>query len=325
MQNFQLIEYHQTRDFSRKMNATFEFIKQNWKSLGKASLLIAGPPVLIASLIMGSFFGDIVSLGNINGDPEATMEMFASATFWLQFILAMVLFLLSSVMSIATINNYIILYEELKTNEIPTALVWERVRMTFGTYLGTTILFSLSFMVLVCIIIIPIGVLSALSTGFTILGVLALFCVVFYLIFSLSLTFIIRGYEKVGFVDAVQRSFKLVQGKWWSTFGLIFILHTIMMTISYIPIMPLYIMMFVSAMHNVSTDPTANPLEGTSSLTTILMAVYYMIQLLLSALPNIGIAFQYFNLVERKEAKGLMASIDSFGEPSSAPPSDETY
>ena len=29
--------------------------------------------------------------------------------------------------------------------------------------------------------------------------------------------------------------------------------------------------------------------------------------------PIIGIAFQYFNLVERKESTGLMQKIDSFG------------
>src|SRR5690349_1248022 len=106
MQNFQHIEYHHTRDFSRKMNATFEFIKQNWKSLGKATLFIAGPPVLIAALIMGSSFGNLFLLGGLNNNPDAMMELFSSATFWLELGLAMILFLLSSVMSLATINNY---------------------------------------------------------------------------------------------------------------------------------------------------------------------------------------------------------------------------
>jgi hypothetical protein len=42
MENFNAIEYHHTRDFSRKMNATFEFIRQNFKSLGKSILLLPG-------------------------------------------------------------------------------------------------------------------------------------------------------------------------------------------------------------------------------------------------------------------------------------------
>ena len=57
---------------------------------------------------------------------------------------------------------------------------------------------------------------------------------------SVSLTFIVRAYEKKSFFDALARSFKLVQGKWWSTFGLIMILYFVMMTISYVFIIPWY-------------------------------------------------------------------------------------
>ena len=99
----------------------------------------------------------------------------------------------------------------------------------------------------------------------------------------------------------------------------------IMGIISYIPIFPFYILLGVSALHNVSADSSANPLEGLSTVTMIMTALYYTVQLILSALPNIGIAFQYFNLVEMKEAKGLMSSIDSFGESSPAPQNDDTY
>jgi len=324
MQDFQLIEYHHTRDFSRKMNATFEFIKQNWKSLGKASLYIAGPPVLIASLIMGSFFGEMFNMASNTGSAN-TLELLGSATFWLQLGLAMILFLLSSVMSIATINNYIILYEELKTSDIPTALVWERVRSTFLVYLRTTLSFLVCFVVLGFLIAIPFAILAAMSPALVILGIWVAFIGVFYLFFSVSLTFIIRAYEGRGFFESMRRSFNLIKGKWWSTFGLIFVLYLVMMMISYIPIIPLYIIMAVSVVHDVSADPDTNPLQGMGIMMTVFMAVYYMIQILLAALPNVGIAFQYFNLVEMKEARGLMSSIENFGDASPAPQSDETY
>lgn len=327
MQNFQLIEYHLTRDFSKKMNTTFEFIKQNWKSLGKATLLIAGPPVFIAGLIMGSFFGNMFTLGGIDGNTEETLEFLTSSSFWLQLILAMVLLLLSSVMSLATINNYLLLYEELKTNEIPTALVWERVRQTVWTYLSTTIYFFLVFVGLCFLIMIPVALFATLSPVASVLGVWMTMVLIFYLMISFSLTYIIRAYERIGFFDALGRSFKLVKGKWWSTFGLILILYFIMMTISYVPMFPLYVIMGVSTLHNVSTGETSNPFqeEGLSTVAMVLMGVYYMLQLLLSALPNIGIAFQYFNLVEMKEARGLMSSIDTFGESPTKNSIDETY
>lgn len=325
MQNFQLIEYHHQRDFSRKMNATFEFIKQNWKSLGKSTLLIAGPPVFIASLMMGSFFGDMFNPGKLQADPEASLALFTSSTFWIQFCLAMTMFLLSSVMSVATINNYILLYEELKTNQIPTSLVWERVRSTFWLYLGTTIYFFFTFIALGFVVAIPVAILSAVSPVLVVLLIWAMFFALFYVLFSVSLTYIIRAYEGRGFFEAMVRSFNLIKGKWWSTFGLIMILYFIMVTISYIPIFPVYIVMGISALHDVSEGSTLDSMEGMSTTMMILMALYYMIQLLLSALPNIGVAFQYFNLVERKEARGLMSSIETFGKDAPAPQNDETY
>jgi hypothetical protein len=41
-----------------------------------------------------------------------------------------------------------------------------------------------------------------------------------------------------------------------------------------------------------------------------------MAQMLMYSLPNVGIAFQYFNLVELKEAKGLMTQIENLGQTS---------
>ena len=122
MEEFELIEFHRTRDFSRKMNATFEFIKQNFKPLFKSILFIAGPPALIGSMMMGSFMGDFMSLtqnmANNAGNPEAFGNYFISVSFWLQLILTFVFLLISGVVTMATINNYILMYGEKKSNQI---------------------------------------------------------------------------------------------------------------------------------------------------------------------------------------------------------------
>ena len=68
MENFNFIEFHRTRDFSRKLNATFEFVKQNFKPLGKSILFIAGPPVLVASLVSGSFMSEFMSFSSMGGN-----------------------------------------------------------------------------------------------------------------------------------------------------------------------------------------------------------------------------------------------------------------
>src|SRR5688572_20808631 len=295
MGNFKAIEYHHTRDFSRKMNTTFEFIRQNFKSLGKSILLIAGPPVLVASLIIATFVDEFMGLtraaANNPGDGEVFETYFMSVTFWLQIVLMLLLFLVSSIMSIATINNYIILYEERQTNNISVSEVWTRVRETFWMYLRTTLVFFLLAIVVYIILIIPVALLAAISPALIFLGMMAMFCGVIYLIVSVSMTYIVRAYEKKNFFDAIARSFKLVRDKWWSTFGIIMVLYLVMMTISYIFMIPWYVATLTSALHSTSTEMLEQPV--TTWTTVVLFTLYYLAQMVLGALPNVGIAFQY--------------------------------
>jgi hypothetical protein len=326
MENFRAIDLHQTRDFSRKMNATFEFIRQNFKPLSKSILFIAGPPVLVASVLIGSFMGDFMSLTSLSpGNADRMMDYVLSVSFWIQMSLMFVFFLVSSVMTIATINNYIILYSEKQSNQIEVQEVWERVRATFWMYLGTLFLFGLLAMGVYIILIIPFALMVAVSPFLIFFGVVFLFCAVFYLAISVSLTFFIRAYEKKGFFEAIGRSFKLVQGKWWSTFGLLIILYMIMGTVSYIFIMPWYVMMIVGTLHDTGQNAFQDPSFPMQIITTVSFTLYYLAQMVLNTLPNVGIAFQYFNLVELKEAKGLMGQIENLGQPQQPMSSQEEH
>lgn len=330
MENFKLIEFHHTRDFSRKMNATFEFIRQNFKALSKSILFIAGPPVLVVGLLIGSFIGEFIGMSQASmgapGSVEAVQRYFMSVTFWLQIAMMLVFLLISSVMTLATINNYLILYEEQRTNKIEVQAVWERVRSTFWMYLGTMFFFFLLGIGVYLLLLIPFALLAALSPFLIFFGVLFFMCGLIYLFFSVSLTFFIRGYEKLGFFDAIGRSYRLVQGKWWSTFGLIFILYLIMGFASYIFMIPMYVMSVITALTTVETGVRQDPSTAIQVIMTISLTLYYLAQMLLNSLPNIGIAFQYFNLVELKESKGLLSQIEQIGQDQApAAPTDEHY
>ena len=320
MENFQFIEYHRKRDFSKKVNATFEFVKQNFKSLFKSILFIAGPPMLIGSLLVGSFLGDFMTVSKqAITNPLGFQDYLTTPTFWLQLVFMIICVTVSLVITLATINNYILLYEEKRSNVIEVSEVWERVRSTMMMYFGTVLMFIFLFIVFYLLIIaIAVGLAAAgAAAGAVLAGFLIFFLFIgfFYFSISISLTFIIRTYEKKGFFAAITRSFKLVLGKWWSTFGLIFILYMIMMIISYIPMIPFYIALFINSMHSVTSQSIESPSATVQVWTTLSFVLYYLCQMLLSTLPNVGVAFQYFNLVELKEAKGLMNEIETLGKP----------
>jgi hypothetical protein len=326
MENFDLIEFHKARDFSRKMNATFEFIRQNFKSLFKSILFIAGPPVLIASMLIGSFMGEFMNISMAMNNTANMTNRFLSVSFWMEILLMCVLLLISGIVTVATVNNYIIIYGEKKTNKIEVNEVWDRVRATFWMYFGSMFFFMILFFGAYILMAIPVVLLATISPALLFLLVPVLICAFMYVIFGSSLAFFIRNYEGIGFFSSVRRSLYLVRGKWWSTFGLIMILYMIVSTISYIFIIPAYVLTFMKALHNINPETFQEPSASTALVTTVLFTVYYLVYMILSSLPNVGIAFQYFNLVEMKEAKGLMSQIETLGEvPPPPSTTDEHY
>ncbi|HEY5745156.1 MAG TPA: hypothetical protein VIU12_03680 [Chryseolinea sp.] len=328
MENFKAIEFHRTRDFSNKVNITFEFLRQNFKGLGKSLLFIAGPPVIVTGLMMGSFMTDLQTLTSSMtrfGSPDMVTNSFNTPTFWLQILLMVVFSVVSSVMALSTINNYIVLYDEKKTNKIEFSEVWERVRSTFWMYFGTVFFLFLLLIAVYLVVVIVMIVLVKISSGLAVLAGFAVFFFLFYAIIAASLTFIIRTYEKMGFFEAIGRSFMLVRGKWWSTFGLLFVLALIGAVISYIFAIPYYALAMVNALHSTSTETFEEPSSSMGILSVVFFSLYYMVQVLLSSLPNLGIAFQYFNLVERKEAPGLMKHIDNLGTEGPVSSHEEQY
>ena len=88
MEEFRVIQFQRSRDFSKKLNATFEFIRQNFKPLGKSILLIAGPSVFVGSVMAGSFMGEFFNFGQMaQGNPDAISNYFLSVSFWVQMML----------------------------------------------------------------------------------------------------------------------------------------------------------------------------------------------------------------------------------------------
>jgi len=327
MADFRYIEFQQMRDFSEKVTSTLSFVTQNFKSLFKSILYIAGPPVLIVSVLIGSFIGDFFTLSFQAGrsDSESMTNFFSNSNLWLQIFLVFIFFIVSVVVTTATVNNYLILYREKKTNQIEVNDVWVMVRDTFWKYLGTTLLFGFFAIVAYVVLLIPTFILGAISPFLIFFGVIFFIGGFIYLYVGASLVYIIQAFENRGFLSAIARSFYLIRGKWWSTAATYLVLAMLIGIVSSIFFIPGYIIIMVSTLHNIN----GNNFQGLSGfmgfIVIALMTLYYLSQMVLTCLPNIGLAFQYFNLVEMKEAKGLLSQIDTLGQTPTAPSQEEHY
>jgi hypothetical protein len=152
-----------------------------------------------------------------------------------------------------------------------------------------------------------------------------IYAVMGYIMVVLSLFFIVQMRERTGFFATIGRCFTLVWGKWWSTFGLIVVMSLLL----------LMLILVVFGITSLINNPfAAEPLQSPSVLTRLLAVVATCLQsvasLALYPLLFLALAFQYFNLVERREGHGLHALVDSIGaqpEPFSQPrsfqPEDE--
>jgi len=327
--NFTPIEFQKARDSTNKMNATFEFLKQNFKPFFKSLLFIAGPPMLVGSVLAGSlysgYFGFIGNMSRNQGNPDVITDYLDSPMLWVEITLAVLLMFLSGVMIVAVVYNYMMEYDARKSNDIDVNTIWERVRNSLPMYFGTIFLYWILLIAAYLLVILVIIGATAISPWLAFFGGVAVFIGFMYAIISLSLLFIIRAYEKIGFFEAMSRCFTLIRDKWWSTFGLLVILSLVQSTISSLFLIPWYINFFVSMMHSIDGNPFQEPSFTQELINNIFMTLYFIVSFLLYSLPLIALAFQYFNLVELKEAKGLLSRINTIGQPVENSKTDEQY
>ncbi len=316
MQNFTPIEFQQVRDFSKKLNATFEFIQQNFKSLGKGLLYIAGPVVLIGSLLTGNLYsGYLSSIMYSRSNPSVILDFISSTTTWIQAAAAVLFIFISGIFIVSVVYNYMLEYDARKSNRIEVDAVWARVRKTLPEYSVTFFLFFVLLLAIYALVIMLIAGLGVLSIGLGIFAAFVAVILLIYLIMPLSLLFPVRAFERAGFVEAVQRGFMLIQGKWWSTFALLFVAGLVQSMLASVFFIPWYINSFITMFHSLETQAVQEASFISQLINSVFMVLYFLASFMLYAIPLIALAFQYFNLVELKESRGLMKHIQQMGNP----------
>ena len=283
------IELHQQRSFSEKINATFEFIRQNFKPLFKSLIYIAGPLLLIVGIYSG-IVQSSVSLTSMMGGGDPFAGVFAM---YAKMLPVIVLSFLTNALVLATVYEYMTLYKNNAPGQITPAMVWNEIKKDYLQVLLAVFVISL---------LVTVGFLFFIIPGF-------------FLGAALSLIFIIIVYEKKGFGQAFQRSFQLTSGNYLSSIGLLIVMTILYFLIAMLFSLPGSILGGIEGFL-LATDEVS--LRESSFLFKVIFIVAQVLATvgtqLASAVILIAIGFQYFNLVEKKEAAGLMESIHTIGE-----------
>jgi hypothetical protein len=205
-------------------------------------------------------------------------------SFAVPFLLYMLFAALSYIMITIVSYSYLSLYRERETGTFDIDDVWQKAKGSF---------WLIFFTGLGCIIIIMFGTILLIIPGI-------------YLAVALSIIYMVRLEEKATFFDAVSRCTKLISGNWWFTFGFIIVLGFIQGFIGFILYIPNYVVMFALAF--AGADGSSGSM---GKIIFILSSIVASLAILLYVISIIGVAFQYYNLVERKEAPGLYQQIES--------------
>ncbi|SNC74772.1 hypothetical protein SAMN06265337_2539 [Hymenobacter gelipurpurascens] len=321
------------RDFGQKIEASFDFVKAHFKPLGKALLYIVLPVALITGILSAMMMLQWVGLmqgmqrteQTISGKATtiSTVSSIYSNMFLSPAYLGTVLggLILITVL-ILTVYGYLTLRLETEPDqEVSVSDVWRLVRQRFfGTLLallGLGILLVVGFVVVSMVV----GFLSAmliagsggntLMVGFSVMLVSTLlFGSITYISVTLSLFLIIWVRERLGFFASIGRSFRLIWGKWWSTFGLMMVMTIICGVIL------IAVMLLTSLIGSPFALISGGNLEGVARIGFVVATlIQSLVSLAVYPLLFMALAFQYFNLVERKDGESLHLLVDAIGQP----------
>ena len=289
-------DFWQERDFGAKISAAFEFIGAHWRPLGRVLLYLVVPFALaqgIVSVLLQPRILNAIQQGRSEGFSTYTAG-FQSPWSFLNGIMGGLFY----AVLILSVYGYLsrCVYAEQPGAPVTVPQVWEVVKNRLvGTY------FSL------------IGIWLLIAFGF-----ICLFVPGVYLVVALSLFFAVSVLENSGFMTAISRCIDLIKGKWWSTFGLLFIMGI------------LFYLVFASLGVLVVLVGGVKSLlfsagSGFSLSLIVITAVSGLLSVLFYVPLMLVLAFQYFNLVERREGVGLRLLVNKLGDEQAATTAESSH
>ena len=311
----------QERDFGDKINASFTFVSQNFKTLFLSVLYFAGPLSLIGGIANGVVQSNnlaFASSGAAKPRGTSTGEIFANSfgdsfahLLTLNYFIAIVFLILASVTVAITVYAMMLEYKE-SPESLTIERVWARILTIFLPVLGS---YAVAILIFILIVIVFAAIIGALISGVGgifagflsgMIGLLG-FIVIIYFFVVYSLSPAIVAYEGIGAWEALGRAKFLIKDKWWSTFGLIMIIGIINSFVALIFGAPAMVVTFMKVL-KVGGGISGNiPLIITTVISTVG-------QVVVSSLTYVAISFQYFNLVEKREGTALKTLIESIGQ-----------
>lgn len=292
------IELYKVRSFGDKLNATFDFVKENWRPLIKFLTYILLPFSMLACL-----FIDTTTTALINFSYSQIGEI--DGMFIIKYLLFLLLFVLSSIALYASVYSMLQLYSSRP----------ERLQgLTFGEFKSSLLrnckriliisILSALFIILLLMIVIYAAITSYYSL---IITIPALFAVI------LPLTYWYSSYllEDISIIDSFKKAYRLGFPTWGGILLIMIVMGLIIQIIATVFSIPWYICLGAKALFFQSAEGGGVPVWiNFASYLASVINVYFSI--ITSSLGIIALAYQYGHAADKIDGVAIDKDIENF-------------
>jgi len=301
------IEYYKKRQFGEKLNMVIVFLRQNAGPFVKTQVFITGPVLLLVNFLMVSAQADMVDFQEITANPGEFLTSMVN-----DYGVAFLISLVSTALLPTVSYNFMKSYQEEPLGQISINNIFRATMQKIPSVLAYTLMMMLIVMgsfILIVSLGATMGIMGMIL--FALFGFFA-FC---YLASVLSIGSSIIIFEDKNPLAAIIRAFKLIKGKKLSTFGLMVVTFIIAMLINSVFNLPQMVAMGVWTFNSVKDITSGGAVPDPPVYGQIVNVIFAVLStfgtLIAYSVIYLALAFQYFNLVERQESKGLLSEIEN--------------
>ncbi|MBQ4023037.1 MAG: hypothetical protein II612_03450 [Prevotella sp.] len=297
------IEFYKRRTFSEKVTATFDFVRENWRTVFKYVTYFVLPLCLLQSVSYDSFMGSYADgfINAMGGEADQIPNLGLLAASYVGLIVCT---LVAYVLVSGLTATLMMLYNERgdRLQAIEYADLRPRVWRNVGR-MALVMLVSVLFSVGAIGVIIVLTMLSPYSLIATLPAGIAL-------LIPFTLVSPVYVYERVGIWQAVAKGYRLGFASWWGVLGFILLLSIIVNIITSVAGIPFYILMMVKMVLGMEGNAPVSPLLTVGNyLSSAFLSFFSYVSM---ALMFIGISYLYSHMAEKVDGVTVDQGIEEF-------------
>ena len=313
--DFQKIELYKERLFSDKFSATFDFVKENWRTVLRFMVYLILPVCIVQALGMDTIFNEafLAGINSAAGDNFSESMLFRLIASYGVYIVCLIV---GTVLITALVYGLMKVYDERK-NRL-AGLTMAEFKPTLLHFIKRTIVLGIAM--------IPIALLIAA----VIVGIAALLMLIDPMVMSLMLLPIYFGAialllplslaspmylmdDNLSAYGAVAKALRYGFSTWGGLFGILFVVGIIVQVVMTIAMMPYMVVVIIKGVMTTSDVSTSGFVTiGLQALSYVLGIVQAFGMYLSYAVMYVAIGYHYGHVMERYEGVSVERGVNDF-------------